>query len=97
MPNRKEVYEQNKQKLKSSTVANERLYKETAWKTGTSPKQVEEIIDAVSLFVVSTIKSGAFETVMIPSFGKFKVKTKLVQFHSTLQTKPNEQGSTSPE
>jgi nucleoid DNA-binding protein len=90
VPNRKEVYEQNKEKLRSMPIANERLYKETAWKTGTSPKQVEEIINVVSSFVVSTIKEGAFETVMIPSFGKFKVKPKLVQFHSTLKPKSDE-------
>jgi nucleoid DNA-binding protein len=88
MPTRKEVYELNKQKLKTMTVANERLYKETAWKTGTSPKQVEEIVGSVTAFIASTIKEGAFETVMIPNFGKFKVKTKLVQFHSTLKKKP---------
>lgn len=90
MLTRKEVYERNKEKIKSMTVANERLYKETAWKTGTSPKQVEEIVNVVASFIASTIKQGAFETVMIPSFGKFKVKTRLVQFHSTLQKKTDE-------
>ena len=94
MPTRKEVYEQNRTKLKSLTVANERLYKETAWKTDTSPQQVEEIVNMVSLFVADTIKTGAFETVMIPSFGKFKVKTRLVQFHSTLQKKQDDKRDT---
>jgi nucleoid DNA-binding protein len=67
-------------KLKEVPVANQRLYKEVAERCKVSPKQVEEIVHIVGRFVSDTIKKGAFETVMIPRFGKFKVKTKKLQW-----------------
>lgn len=80
MASKEEILKLNREKLKSLPIANERLYKETAWITKASPQQVEEIINVVSLFVVRTIKTGGMETVMIPSFGKFKIKPKQVQY-----------------
>jgi nucleoid DNA-binding protein len=75
---KKETQKQNRT-VRNLPVANERLYKETAWLTNSSPKQVEEIINSVSLFVHNTIKSGTFNTVQIPNFGKFKIKPSRVQ------------------
>lgn len=72
------------------TVANERLYKETAWANDISPRQVEEIVGVVTGFIAQTIRIGSFDSVMIPKFGKFRVKTRLVQFHSTLKPKKDD-------
>jgi len=66
-------------KLKDIPVANTRLYKETAMQCKVSPKQVEECVNILSKFIAHTIRAGAFETVMIPKFGKFKVKVKKLQ------------------
>lgn len=70
---------QDLKKLKDIPVANQRLYKETAMVCKVSPKQVEECVLILSKFIVQTIKAGAFETVMIPKFGKFKIKLKKLQ------------------
>ena len=86
MANREEIKKLNREKLKELPIANERLYKETAFLTGVSPKQVEEVIDAVSAFTANVIRVGGFETVMIPSFGKFRVKPKQVQFLAQNET-----------
>jgi nucleoid DNA-binding protein len=67
-------------KLADIPIANELLYKETAARTKSSPKQVEECVKVVGQFVAGIIKKGAFETVMLPYFGKFRVKTKAVQW-----------------
>lgn len=61
-------------------IANELLYKETAARCKTSPKQVEECAKIVGQFIAKTMKNGAFETIMIPYFGKFKAKTTRVQW-----------------
>lgn len=89
-------------KLKDIPVANQNLYKETAARCKVSPKQVEECVQVVGKFVSSTIKKGAFETVMIPYFGKFRAKTKKVQwanhkrvmFNIKLKIKPKEEQGT---
>lgn len=61
-------------------VANEKLYKLVAYKCDTSPKQVEECVDILSKYIKATIERGAFEGVMIPYFGKIKVKVKRAQW-----------------
>jgi nucleoid DNA-binding protein len=66
-------------KLKDVPVANPYLYKETAFRHHISPKQVEEFAHAVGSYINMIIKRGAFETVMIPHFGKFRVKVKKLQ------------------
>ena len=66
-------------KLKDLKVANAALYKETGFIHKISPKQVEEFAHIIGTYIHKTIKEGAFETVMIPRFGKFKVKTKKLQ------------------
>lgn len=67
-------------------VANERLYTSVAAKfAGMSPKQVEEFVKEVGIFIHDTIERGAFETVMIPKFGKFRVKVKQVQWMNERQ------------
>ncbi len=66
--------------IKTTTVCNERLYKRVAALQNLSPKQVEEMFNEVASFVAKTIKEGAYETVMIPLFGKFAPKTEMIQW-----------------
>lgn len=66
-------------KLRDIPVANSRLYKETALYCKVTPKEVEECVGIVSRFIAQTIRTGAFETVMVPRFGKFRVKVKKLQ------------------
>jgi nucleoid DNA-binding protein len=61
-------------------TCNKNLYDITAIQTKNSPKQVEEVIDFLSKFTKGVITKGVFETVMIPNFGKIKVKTKRAQW-----------------
>jgi len=68
-----------REQLNKKPVANGRLYKEVAHETRFSPKEIEEMVGFVSKFTAQKVKDGAFETVMIPSFGKFRVKPKHVQ------------------
>jgi nucleoid DNA-binding protein len=65
--------------------SNERLYKETALKTGLSPHQIEEFFKVTCEFTEQIIKTGGCETVMWPNFGKFKLKVKQFQFLETLR------------
>jgi nucleoid DNA-binding protein len=76
-------------KLKELKVANSSLYDLTAIRTQTSPTQVKEIIEFVGEFTANVIKQGAFESVMIPYFGKFKPKVKKIQWinHNKTLTK----------
>lgn len=75
-------------RLKNIPIANESLYKEVAFRTKTSPKQVEECIKQVGQYIANVIKQGAFETVMIPHFGKFKPKIKKIQWMNDRGVKP---------
>lgn len=68
-----------RKQLNEKPVANDRLYKEVASETRFSPKEVEEMVGFTTKFTAQKIKDGAFETVMISSFGKFRVKPKHVQ------------------
>jgi nucleoid DNA-binding protein len=64
--------------LKNVPVANERLLKETTMETKEDKKKVEEVIKFVGTFIAATISRGDMEGVMIPHFGKFKPKHKLI-------------------
>lgn len=70
-------------------VANEQLYKIVAHKCDTSPRQVEECVDIVSKFIKMTIEKGAFDGVMIPYFGKIKVKEKRAQWMNHAKVMPH--------
>lgn len=67
-------------KLKTLPVINNDLYDITAIRTQTSPTQVREIIEFVGEYTAGVIKQGAFESIMIPYFGKFKPKVKKIQW-----------------
>ncbi len=84
-------------KLRDVPIANNKLYKETAARCKVSPKQVEECINIVGRFIAATVKKGAFETVMLPSFGKFKVKTKKLQWANHRHVMPTLPTSSKPE
>lgn len=81
---RKELFNKNREELNKLVVANERLYKETAWSTGVSPKQVEEIVSFVQNYSANIIRTGCYETIMLPNFGKFKIKPKHVQMYELI-------------
>lgn len=70
-------------------VANERLYKLVAYKCDTSPKQVEECVSILSKFIKDTMEQGAFDGVMIPYFGKIRVKTKRAQWMNHSKVMPH--------
>lgn len=59
---------------------NQDLYDEVAYRHKLSPVQIEEFFTVVCNFTEDVISKGGMETVMWPHFGKFSVKTKLVQF-----------------
>lgn len=79
-------YEQHK--IKNTPVANEKLYKRVAALNNLSPKQVEEMFNEVASFIAKTIKDGAYETVMIPLFGKFAPKTEMIQWKNHIHVMP---------
>jgi len=81
---RKEAAKETRAKLNKLTVANKRLYKETAWMTNSSPDLIEEIIQHVSLFSSKILAEGSYETVMIPFLGKFRPRVKQVKFVNTV-------------
>jgi nucleoid DNA-binding protein len=70
-------------------VANERLYKLVAHKCDTSPKQVEECIDILGKFIHKTMELGAFDGVMIPCFGKMRVRVKRAQWLNQSKAMPH--------
>lgn len=61
-------------------ACNPQLLQETSRKLKLPKEQVKEVIEFTSEFIADTITEGIFETVMVPYFGKFSVKTKQLQF-----------------
>jgi hypothetical protein len=75
--------------MEFNPAINEELYREVAYRHKLSPKQVEEFFTVFCNFTEDVISKGGMETVMWPHFGKFAVKTKLVQFLADKEfTKP---------
>jgi nucleoid DNA-binding protein len=68
----------NNIKVQTLDVANEALYAEVADKLKVSPSMVDEMVKFVGQFTADIIKRGDYESVMIPNFGKFKIKPKTV-------------------
>lgn len=70
-------------KIKTSisqiTVANEKLYTETARLTKQSKADVKSQVEFVGEFIKGVIKEGNMQGVMIPYFGKFKPKEKMLK------------------
>lgn len=73
-----------KTNIKEITVANKRLYKETAGLNKVEVEQVENIVEHMGKFIHDTIKRGLMETVMVPDFGKFRPKQKLLKTLHTI-------------
>ena len=78
-----------KTSIKEVPVANERLYKLTAYKCDTTPKQVEECITFLGKYIQEVMETGALEGVMIPYFGKIKVKPKRAQWKNHSKVLPH--------
>lgn len=78
----------SKTSITQVTVANERLYKLVAYRADSSPKQVEECIQVLSKYIRDTMERGAFEGIMIPYFGKIKVKPSRAQWMNHAKVMP---------
>jgi nucleoid DNA-binding protein len=63
---------------------NEGIYKEVAYEHSISPKQVEELFTYVCKYTRKVIEGGTMDTVMLPHFGKFKIKTRQLQYLSDM-------------
>ena len=74
--------EDKQRTLKNMPVANKELYEETAMELNVPIGTIVDCITEVGQFCADTIRKGAYETVMIPQFGKFIVKGKVVQHMS---------------
>lgn len=74
-----------KTNIKDIPVANTRLLRETSLETKENPKLVEEAIKFVGTFISDTMAHGMMETVMIPEFGKFKPKQKVILAKKKIQ------------
>jgi len=48
--------------------------------TKESSQTVRSVVNFFSSFIADTIKEGAFESVIVPHFGKFQPKTKEIQW-----------------
>ncbi len=59
-------------------LMNEKILKETAAITNTVVQDVEEILDFVGDFIADTISDGKMVGVMIPYFGKFVPRKKVI-------------------
>jgi len=67
-----------KTNIKEIPIANDRLLKETTMETHEDKKVVADVIKFVGTFIAETITNGMMEGVMIPEFGKFKPKQKVI-------------------
>lgn len=61
-------------------TCNKELVEDVMSSTGESAASIKGAVDYFSKFTATIIKTGAFETVMIPYFGKFQPKSKEIQF-----------------
>lgn len=61
-------------------TCNKELLQDTVIKTKETTASVKGAVDFYSRFIADTMKAGAFETVMIPYFGKFQPKTREIQW-----------------
>ena len=66
---------------------NDQVYSDVASRHGISPKQVEELLQVTSRFIKEKMEHGAFETVMLPGFGKFTPHQRRVQRLASLQNR----------
>ena len=67
-----------KTNIKDIPVANDKLLKDTTLETKEDKKIVADVIKFVGTFIADTIGNGLMEGVMIPEFGKFKPKQKVI-------------------
>lgn len=68
-----------KTNIKEVTVANNRLYFETALENKVEQQVVEDMVKHLGRFIAAAMKRGLMEAVMIPGFGKFKPKKSLIK------------------
>lgn len=61
-------------------TSNLNLYQQVAKETGVSVEMVQEIVQAQSSFIRTTVERGAFESVSLVYLGKIKAKLKYIQY-----------------
>jgi nucleoid DNA-binding protein len=64
------------------TDCNTELVQDVAQITGETPMQVRHALHFFTGYIAETIAEGAFETVIVPYFGKFQPKVKEIQWMS---------------
>ena len=67
---------------KPNKFCNAELLDETSRTTGESMNQVRGAVNFFSSFIAKTIAEGAFDSVLVPYFGKFQPKVKEVQWRA---------------
>lgn len=72
---------EGKQKLSITEVevANKTIIRDVAAITKVPEKQVLEIMDFIGAFTASVIRKGEMQGVMLPGFGKFKPRPKVLR------------------
>ena len=70
---------ESKTSITDIIVANERLIRETAALTKEDSRKVKAQIQFLGRFIADTMAKGEMQSVMIPNFGKFKPKAKLIK------------------
>lgn len=69
-------------------ICNKRLLTDVQLTTKESTATIKDAVDFYGKFIADTIKVGAFETIMIPYFGKFQPKTKEIQWKANRRGLP---------
>lgn len=68
--------------MKREKTCNKELLRDTQLATKESAATILGAVGFLSKFIADTIEAGAYETVMVPYFGKFQPKTKEIQWRA---------------
>lgn len=68
--------------MKREKTCNKELLRDTQLATKESAATINGAVGFLSKFIADTIEAGAYETVMVPYFGKFQPKTKEIQWRA---------------
>lgn len=70
---------EQKTSIKQMPLCNDKVKAETAKLCKVPEGKVEEVMTFLGNYIADVIRSGTMEGVMIPYFGKFRAKNKIVQ------------------
>lgn len=71
--------------IKDIPVCNDRLYREVGAMMKLDPGTVREMTDFIGEYVAGVMRDGAMEGVMIPQFGKFRPKAKMIKTYAKVK------------